>query len=116
MEAQRGGVHGEGVEREARRTGRRTRAEQSAANRAAILQAARRVFLEAGYHATTVDAIAREAGLTIGALYSRFDGKADVYFALLEQRIDTRTEQFRGIGAGGAEQAPLEAARRWAAL
>jgi AcrR family transcriptional regulator len=96
---------------------RLTRAERSAANREALLGAARRVFLRAGYHGTTVEAIATEAGLTIGALYSRFDGKADLFFALLEERIAERTRQFSGMGAAGRGDEPSrDAARIWAEI
>jgi AcrR family transcriptional regulator len=94
-----------------------SRAEQSAANRAALLDAARRVFLRAGYHGTTVDAVAREAGLTIGALYSRFEGKADLFLALLEERMAERARQFASVPRHpDADWAPREFARRWAAI
>jgi len=94
------------------------RAEQNARNRLALLSAARSVFLRAGYHATTVDAIAREAGFTTGAIYSRFAGKADLFLALLEERIAERARRFSGITPD--EEGPLlgaiEAARRWAEI
>ena len=96
---------------------RMSRVERSAANREALLGAARRVFLRSGYHGTTVEAIATEAGLTIGALYSRFDGKADLFFALLEERIAERTQQFSGVGAAGSGVGPSrDAARLWAEI
>ena len=94
-----------------------SRAERTAANRAALLDAALTVFLRDGYHGTTVDAIAREAGLTIGALYSRFEGKADVYLALLEARIEERAAQFSDVPtAADDDDIPREFARRWAEL
>ena len=93
---------------------RLSRSERAAANRAALLEAAEAVFLQHGYHGTTVDAIALEAGFTIGALYSRFGGKADVYLALLEQRIETRAAQFSGVEPIERwEEIPFEFARRW---
>jgi AcrR family transcriptional regulator len=95
---------------------RMSRAERSAANRDALLGAARRVFLRAGYHGTTVEAIATEAGLTIGALYSRFEGKADLFFALLEERIAERTQQFADATGAGRGDAGLEAARLWSEI
>jgi TetR/AcrR family transcriptional repressor of nem operon len=49
--------------------------EQAAQNRQHILTAAARRFREHGIHATGVDAITKEAGLTHGSLYSQFGFK-----------------------------------------
>ena len=48
---------------------------QAAQNRQHILTAATRLFREHGIHATGVDAITKEAGLTHGSLYSQFGSK-----------------------------------------
>jgi AcrR family transcriptional regulator len=72
---------------------RLSRAEQNDRNRALLLAAARRVFLDRGYHAATLDQIADEAGFSKGAVYSRFDSKADMFLALLEDRIAERAAQ-----------------------
>jgi AcrR family transcriptional regulator len=72
---------------------RRTRAEQVEANRAAVVVAAKRVFLTKGYAGATLEAIADEAGFSKGVVYSQFDGKADLFLALLEVRIDERAAQ-----------------------
>ena len=72
-------------------TVRLTRPEQTERNRALVLEAARRVFLERGYAGATVDAIADEAGFTKGVVYSQFAGKPDLLFALLEERIEVRS-------------------------
>src|SRR3954447_16144877 len=76
-----------------------SRVERAAANHAAVLDAARVVFLRAGYHGATVEAVAAEAGFTIGAVYSRFRGKAELFLALLEQRITERIGQLRALAA-----------------
>src|SRR5918996_6007653 len=96
---------------------RMTRSERSAVHRAALLEAARKVFLEAGYHGASVDAVAREAGFTIGAVYWRFGSKADLFLALLEQRVGERVEQIRSVldGAGLAAEAAA-VARQWAGV
>jgi TetR/AcrR family transcriptional regulator, transcriptional repressor for nem operon len=49
--------------------------EKAAQNRQDILTAATHLFREHGIHATGVDAITREAGLTHGGLYSQFGSK-----------------------------------------
>ena len=69
---------------------RLSRAEQSERNRALLLAAARRLFLERGYHGASVDQIADAAGFSTGVVYSQFGGKADLFLALLEARISER--------------------------
>lgn len=56
--------------------------EESEQTRAAILDAAERMFCEKGYAATTVEAISRAAGLTRGAFYWHFRDKTEVLAAL----------------------------------
>jgi len=84
---------------------RLSRAEQNERNRALVLEAARRVFLARGYHAATLDEIADEAGFSRGVVQSRFGNKADLFLALLEERIAERAAQNARLaeGLGGAE-------------
>ncbi len=60
---------------------RLSRAEQNERNRALVLDAARRVFLNRGYHTATLDEIADEAGFSRGVVQSRFGNKADLFLA-----------------------------------
>ena len=76
------------------------RAEQVERNRTVVLGAARRVFLDRGYGGATVDAIAEEAGFSKGVVYSQFGSKADMFMALLEQRITERAAQNERLAAG----------------
>jgi len=76
------------------------RAEQVERNRTVVLDAARRVFLDRGYGGATVDAIAEEAGFSKGVVYSQFGSKADMFMALLEERITERAAQNERIAAG----------------
>ena len=69
---------------------RLTRTEQSQRNRALVLAAARRAFLARGYHGASLEQIADEAGFSKGVVYSQFENKADLFLALLEQRIEER--------------------------
>ena len=95
---------------------RLSRAEQNDRNRALLLDAARRVFLERGYYAATLDQIADEAGFSKGAVYSRFASKADMFLALLEDRITERAAQnaalARDLAGSGNFAAPLDLAQR----
>jgi AcrR family transcriptional regulator len=43
------------------------------------------MFFSRGFTATSVDAIAADAGYTTGAVYSNFGGKADLFLAVLEE-------------------------------
>ena len=72
---------------------RLSRAQQNDRNRALLLAAALRVFLARGYHAATLEQIADEAGFSKGAVYSRFGSKADMFLALLTDRIAVRAAQ-----------------------
>jgi AcrR family transcriptional regulator len=68
------------------------RAEQVAANRRLLLDAALEVFRSVGYTAASIDAIAEAAGFTKGAVYSHFESKADLFLSLLEDRIARRRQ------------------------
>lgn len=59
--------------------------EEAEATRERILNAAETVFLAKGVSATTLEHIAREAGLTRGAIYWHFKDKADLLEAMLER-------------------------------
>jgi len=59
-------------------------------SREQLLDAAARVFAERGYRGASVEAIAAAAGVTKGALYWNFESKADLFFSLLEERVDQR--------------------------
>lgn len=54
-----------------------------------ILQAAFRVFSTKGYHNTTVDDIAREAGISKGTCYQYFAGKEDIFTATMDRTLQT---------------------------
>ncbi|MFC7480194.1 TetR/AcrR family transcriptional regulator [Luedemannella flava] len=58
-----------------------------AARRQQILDAARACFLHNGFHATSMNDVVREAGLSIGAVYRYFPSKNDLIMALAEQVI-----------------------------
>lgn len=56
--------------------------------RAQLLDAARDVFVERGYHAAAMDEIAIRAGVSKPVLYQHFPSKLELYLALLDQSID----------------------------
>jgi AcrR family transcriptional regulator len=64
---------------------RRTQGERTAQTRAALITAARRLFGAEGFAEVGAERIAREAGMTRGALYHQFADKADLFAAVLDQ-------------------------------
>ena len=92
-------------------TARLTRAERSAQTRGELLTAAQRRFFEAGYHATTLDDVAVDAGYTKGAVYSTFGSKAGLFLALFDDIVDQRLAATRAIIDGGdsGSEASLQA-------
>ncbi|BBZ39996.1 TetR/AcrR family transcriptional regulator [Mycobacterium conspicuum] len=63
------------------------RREQAEKNRQAILAAARRRFLAHGYAATTIAAIAQDAGVSAETVYKSFATKAGVLKALFDVSV-----------------------------
>jgi AcrR family transcriptional regulator len=74
-------------------TGRLTREQSKANTRERLLGAARSVFARGGFHGASVEEIASEAGFSTGALYSNFDGKEDLFLALMETEIDEHARE-----------------------
>lgn len=50
------------------------------------------LFCEKGYHKTNTIEIAERAGISIGALYSYFKDKRDIYIAAFEQYLDSNSQ------------------------
>ena len=68
--------------RAARAAPRLTQQERTEATTAALLGAARELFAQDGYAATSLDAVVARAGVTKGALYHHFEGKDDLFAAV----------------------------------
>jgi AcrR family transcriptional regulator len=69
----------------------RARKEAAALTRESIIEAARRVFLDKGYAAATMPAIARAAGVALDTVYATV-GKKPVLFRLLIEMAISGTE------------------------
>lgn len=63
------------------------RQEQAAATRGAVLEAARGLFLEQGYAATTVAEVARRAGVNADTVYATVGRKPELVRAVVESAI-----------------------------
>jgi AcrR family transcriptional regulator len=76
--------------------------------RAAILDSALAVFADRGYHASSIDDIAREAGVSKALIYEHFSSKQELYAELIEHHAD---ELFERIATAIAEAGSEGAAR-----
>lgn len=83
--------------------------QRRAQTRRALLDAGARLFAERGIAGASVDAIAREAGRTSGALYDHFGSKDGLLFALLESWVGEATAVIT------AEQAAATGLDEWLA-
>lgn len=75
------------VKRTARRYDSSRRAEQAHQNRRAALEAARQRFLRDGYAATTLAAVAADAGVSVETLYKAFSNKAGLLKGLFDVSV-----------------------------
>jgi TetR/AcrR family transcriptional regulator, transcriptional repressor of aconitase len=69
------------------------------ARRDQILAAARRCFLRDGFHATSMQDLFAEAGLSSGAVYSYFASKEDVIIAIAEENMRGVMEMIHMVAA-----------------
>ena len=58
------------------------------------------MFAKHGYEGASINEIAAEAGFSKGALYWNFASKEDLFFALLDQRIDKRIRPLIELAEG----------------
>ena len=94
-------------------TARRARADQS---RAAILNVARERFLRDGYAATTLSAIARDAGVSVETIHKAFGGKAGLVRTLWQKGIEGAQPvpaEERSDAIRAAETDPRQLIRAW---
>ena len=86
-------------------TARLTRAERREQTRDDLIAAADRLFVVGGFHATSLDQIAAEAGYTKGAVYSNFAAKEDLFFAVYERRAAAAERRLAELLQGDAAAA-----------
>lgn len=72
---------------------------RSAGRRAAIIQAAARVFSRKSYYAATMNDIAQELGVSKGVLYYQFRSKEEVFLEILSTAIGDALHRLRIIKA-----------------
>lgn len=82
----------------------RTKAERKAETRSALVGAARRLFTERGYAATSTEEVIRGAGVSRGALYHHFRDKEELFRAVYEE-VDREVVRKILAAARGQEDA-----------
>ena len=88
----------------------RTVSGKRARTRARLIEAATEVVARRGFHAASVDEIARRAGYSIGALYSNFKGKDDLFLAVFDGHLEWYERQ---LEAASRSDDPAVAASAW---
>jgi AcrR family transcriptional regulator len=83
-----------------------TRKQAQEQTRQRVLAAGAKVFARRGYHRATVDEIASEAGFTIGALYSNFAGKEELFLALADRHVEERVAEVGAIAKAAEGEEP----------
>lgn len=91
---------------------RETRAEKQARTRAELIATAVEVFTRRGFHGASIEEIAEEAGYSHGAVYSNFDGKVDLFLAVLEDYMAERMRELAATQSALPDDAPLEVRAR----
>ena len=102
------------------RVDRRTRPARAEGRdaREALLEAAAAVFAERGFPDASVDEIAQRAGYSKGAVYWHFAGKDELFFALLDERVDKPTREMIELLESAPPEQDMgpEASRRFVEL
>jgi AcrR family transcriptional regulator len=90
---------------------RLTRAESKELTRRKLLDAAAQVFARKGYAAASVDQVAEAAGFSVGAVYSNFANKDELFAALMSDRAVNQVGEVAHIVDSSREQSadPLQA-------
>lgn len=85
--------------------------EDALATRELILDAAERVFHQRGVSRTSLQEIAKDAGLTRGAIYWHFENKGELFHAMMERVTLPMMARMTEMGPADEEQ-PLDKIRR----
>lgn len=89
-------------------------AERREATRGALIAAARACFSEAGFDATSTEAVLARAGVSKGALYHHFASKADLLAAVFEDvSQDTMARAQAAAGSGDPRDVLARALKAW---
>ena len=77
-------------------------------NRQRLLHAARELFLERGYHKTSLRAVCAAAGVTTGALYHHFAGKDELFVEVCVEGMKLLHQRLKHTGEMTESQPPAQ--------
>jgi AcrR family transcriptional regulator len=95
---------------------RSRREERKEETRRELIGSATKVFSERGFHAASLEQIARDAGYTTGAIYFHFGGKDELFLAAFESYALTRVGEITEIhehASGGLPRVARAFADHW---
>lgn len=105
-------------EKTRRHTGGRPSQEEAARRDERLLEIAAAMFLERGFDATSIDAVAEAASVGKATLYARYRDKGELFAAVFQRQIDrwlAMSQSNLPAGPGRAEDVLLAMARRMVA-
>ncbi|MFF2370953.1 TetR/AcrR family transcriptional regulator [Agromyces sp. NPDC058110] len=82
--------------------------EYRAARRDEIIDAALKSFAERGMQRTSMADIIEASGLSAGAIYGHFAGKKELFAAVAERVLDSRSAEIAELGRAGKTPSPGE--------
>lgn len=104
------------VKAERRRRGRPPGGAQRIDSRRRLLRAAAKVFAKQGYRGASVDRVVAAAQLSKGTFYWNFNSKEELFFALIDERIDQPIRELTELMKTASPEADMgaEASRQLA--
>lgn len=87
--------------------------------RDALVAAAREVFASRGFHAASLEEISETAGFTRGAIYSNFQNKEELFFAVMDRHVEIQLAGFQDFfeqAGGPSAAADADILRVWKRL
>ena len=92
-----------------RRSRRLSREQKKAQTRQRLLRAAEEVFAERGFFAASVEEVAERAGFSMGAVYSNFESKGDLYAKAVERAFQQTGDWMIGVAKAAPKGQELRA-------
>ena len=87
--------------------------ERKAETRDMIIQAARKVFSEKGYHNTQIADIVKEAGISTGSIYAHFRDKRDLFEQLYRENLENLRQKLKELRQTSRPDDVRERVQRW---
>jgi AcrR family transcriptional regulator len=87
--------------------------ERKAETRDMIIQAARKIFSEKGFHKTQITDIVKEAGISVGSIYAHFHDKRDLFEQLYRENLKNLRQKLRELRQTAQPNDIRERVQRW---